>query len=48
MGGIAGLNLGGLQQPKETPSDLQYSMQIGNTNVSELPPQLRRGEDFDA
>lgn len=38
MGGMAGLNLGGLGQPRDKPSDLQYSMQIGNTNVGELPP----------
>lgn len=47
-GGVGGLNLGGLEKVVEQPSEAQYSMKIGNNNISELPPQLRRGEDFDA
>lgn len=48
MGGIGGLNLGGLGKNQEQQNDLQYSMQIGNTNMQELPPKLRRGEDLNA
>ena len=37
-----------MDQNKDLSNEAQLSMKIGNNSVAELPPQLKRGGDFDA